>query len=42
MANAFLVHLVGEDVAKVVRGIIELYARGEDDDEFAAVYGLLD
>ncbi|EJD03102.1 uncharacterized protein FOMMEDRAFT_28685 [Fomitiporia mediterranea MF3/22] len=42
MANAFLVHLVGEDVAKTIRGVVELSARAEDEDEFASVYGLLD
>ncbi|EJD03101.1 class I glutamine amidotransferase-like protein [Fomitiporia mediterranea MF3/22] len=42
MANAFLVHLVGEDVAKTIRGIVELSARAEDEDEFAGVHGLLD
>lgn len=41
MANAFLVHLVGEDVAKVIRGIVELSVRASDDDEFAAYYGLV-
>lgn len=41
MANAFLVHLVGDDVAKVIRGIIELNAKEEGDDEFAEFYGLV-
>ena len=41
MANAFLVHLVGEDIAKVVRGFVELSARGPDEDEFAEFHGLL-
>ncbi|KAL5485107.1 hypothetical protein ACEPAI_7749 [Sanghuangporus weigelae] len=41
MANAFLAHLVGEDVVQIIRGIIELSGRASDDDEFAAVHGLL-
>ena len=35
MANAFLIHLVGEDVAIKIRGDVELNARGEGDDEYA-------
>ncbi|EJD03100.1 class I glutamine amidotransferase-like protein [Fomitiporia mediterranea MF3/22] len=42
MANAFLVHLVGKDVAERIRGIVELSAKAQDEDEFAGVYGLLD
>ncbi|KAL5523879.1 hypothetical protein ACEPAG_8052 [Sanghuangporus baumii] len=41
MASAFLVHLVGEDVVQIIRDIIELSGRASDDDEFAAVHGLL-
>jgi len=41
MANAFLVHLVGDEVARVIRGIVELSAKGEGDDEFAEFYGLV-
>lgn len=41
MANAFLIHLVGEEVARTIRGVIELSARNQDDDEFAAFYGLV-
>lgn len=41
MANAFLVHLVGDEVAKVIRGIIEMSAKDEGDDQFAEFYGLV-
>jgi hypothetical protein len=41
MANAFLTHLVGEDAMKFIRSVVELSARGEGDDEFAAVHGLV-
>ena len=41
MANAFLVHLVGEEIARTIRGIVELSARERDDDEFAEFYGLV-
>ena len=41
MANAFIEYLVGEDIAKSIRGIIELKATEQDDDEFAAFYGLV-
>lgn len=41
MAYAFLVHLVGKEYAEFNRGILELSAREEGDDEFAAVYGLV-
>lgn len=40
MANAFLVHLVGADVARSIRTIVELSAKEQDDDEFAEYYGL--
>ncbi|KIJ52507.1 hypothetical protein M422DRAFT_58665 [Sphaerobolus stellatus SS14] len=40
MANAFVQHLVGEEIAKSIRGIIELNAKDQDEDEFAAFYGL--
>lgn len=39
-ANAFLQHLVGEKIAKQIRGFIELSVRKEGDDEFAEFYGL--
>jgi hypothetical protein len=41
MANAFLTHLVEDDATKIIRSFVELSARSEDDDEFAAVYGLI-
>jgi hypothetical protein len=40
MTNAFLTHLVGGEVTKIIRGIIELSEREQYDDEFAAVHGL--
>jgi hypothetical protein len=41
MGFAFLRHLVGDEVAEVVRGIVELVAREQDDDEFAAIHKLV-
>ena len=41
MTNAFLTHLVGEEVTKKIRGIIELSEREQYDDEFAAIHGLV-
>jgi len=41
MAGAFLEHLVGEEVTSKIRGIAELSVRKEDDDEFAAEFGLI-
>ncbi|THH02073.1 hypothetical protein EW026_g731 [Hermanssonia centrifuga] len=41
MAYAFLVQLVGQDLANFVRGIVELSIHKEDDDEFAEFYGLV-
>ena len=41
MANAFLVHLVGEETARTIRGIVEASAREAGDDEFAEFYGLV-
>lgn len=38
MANAFLTHLVGEDTATLIRNVIELSVREQDDDEFAAIH----
>ena len=40
MAYSFLVHLVGEDVARTIRNIIEFTPKSEGDDEFSEVYGL--
>lgn len=41
MANAFLEYLLGKEVTKVIRGVIELSAKEEDEDEFAAYYNLV-
>jgi hypothetical protein len=41
MGFAFLRHLVGDEVAEVVRGIVEIGVRGQDDDEFAAFHKLV-
>lgn len=40
MANAWLEHLVGPELAERIRGVVELSAGREDDDEWAAYYGL--
>ena len=41
MGYAFMQHLVGHEVAEKVRGIVELSAHTQDDDEFAEFYGLV-
>lgn len=41
MANAFLVHLIGDEIPKEIRGVVELTAKEQGDDEFAAYYGLV-
>ncbi|KAI0072435.1 class I glutamine amidotransferase-like protein [Panus rudis PR-1116 ss-1] len=41
MASAFLDELVGQDIAQDIRGIVEVSARDQGDDEFADFYGLL-
>lgn len=41
MGYAFLVHLVGEDVANRIRGVAEVGIRQQGDDEFAEIYGLV-
>ena len=41
MANAFLEHLLGEEITKKIRGVVEMAARKEGDDEFAEYYGLV-
>ncbi|KAF7425988.1 hypothetical protein PC9H_008350 [Pleurotus ostreatus] len=41
MANAFLEYLVGKEAALRIRGIVELSAKEEGDDEFAEYYHLL-
>ncbi|KAL1679430.1 class I glutamine amidotransferase-like protein [Schizophyllum commune] len=40
MANAFAKHLAGPDVAHIIANVIEMRARGADEDEFAEVHGL--
>ena len=41
MGYAFLEMLVGSAAAATVRGIVELGIKKEDEDEFAAVHGLV-
>ncbi|KAJ6577797.1 class I glutamine amidotransferase-like protein [Mycena capillaripes] len=41
MANAWLEHIAGKELAAKLRGVIELSARGEGDDEFAEMFGLV-
>ena len=40
MANAFAKHLAGPEVAHIIANVIEMRARGADEDEFAEVHGL--
>lgn len=41
MGYAFLVHLVGAELANTIRGIVELGIHNESDDEFAEFYKLV-
>ncbi|KAL0960244.1 hypothetical protein HGRIS_011876 [Hohenbuehelia grisea] len=41
MASAFLDFLVGKEQATIIRGIVELSAKAQDDDEFAEYWGLV-
>ena len=41
MAGAFLEHLVGNEVATAIRGVVEASTRKDDEDEWAAYYGLV-
>ena len=41
MASAFLEHLVGTEVATAIRGVVEASVKRDDEDEFAAFYGLV-
>ena len=41
MANAFLVHIVGDEVSREIRNVVEHSAKTEEEDEFAEVYGLV-
>jgi len=40
MASGFVEHLVGEDVARFIRGRVEVSVHSADDDEFAVFNGL--
>ena len=41
MAYAFLVLLAGKEYAELNRAVMEFGVRDEEDDEFAAVHGLV-
>ena len=41
MANAFVAQLAGEPTAQMIQAMLEMRAKGQDDDEFAAVHGLV-
>ncbi|KAF7973439.1 hypothetical protein HWV62_15132 [Athelia sp. TMB] len=41
MANAFLRHLIGREHAELIKNIVELSVKEEDEDEFAEHYGLV-
>ncbi|KAJ8515477.1 hypothetical protein ONZ45_g7088 [Pleurotus djamor] len=41
MASAFLDYLVGKETGDFIRGVVELRAKDDGDDEFAEYYGLL-
>ncbi|EIN06460.1 class I glutamine amidotransferase-like protein [Punctularia strigosozonata HHB-11173 SS5] len=41
MANAFLQHLIGDEYAEKIRGVVELSAKTADDDPWAAYYDLV-
>ncbi|KAF4581478.1 hypothetical protein EYR40_009764 [Pleurotus pulmonarius] len=40
MTSAFLDYLIGKELSTSLRGIIELTAKGESEDDFAVYYGL--
>ena len=40
MGHGFLKHLVGDDVANAIRGIVEVSVHTRDDDPFAEFYHL--
>jgi hypothetical protein len=42
MGNAFVAHLAGEENAKFMRDLIELRTSDQHEDEFAALYGLVE
>ncbi len=41
MASAFLDYLIGKEATGFLRGNIDLTAKGESKDNFAAYYGLV-
>lgn len=41
MTAAFVEHLSGKEVSEFIRARIELSCRDQDNDEFAAVHGLV-
>lgn len=41
MASAFVTQIADEATAQTIQNIIEMRAKGQDDDEFAAVFGLV-
>ncbi|KAI5895419.1 class I glutamine amidotransferase-like protein [Schizophyllum commune H4-8] len=41
MASAFVTQIADEATAQTIQNVIEMRAKGQDDDEFAAVFGLL-
>jgi hypothetical protein len=41
MGNAWLEHIAGKEVAAKARSVVELSAKGQEDDEFAEVFGLV-
>lgn len=41
MAYAYMQQLVGHEISNAIRGVVELVAHEEGDDEFAEFYGLV-
>lgn len=41
MALAFIEHLVGEKIARFIRGPLEVHVGKQDEDEYAEFYGLV-
>ncbi|KAF8958283.1 transcriptional regulator [Flammula alnicola] len=41
MAIAFVAHLAGDKVARLIRGQVEVFEHGQDDDPFAEFHGLV-
>ena len=42
MGNTFLRHLIGKPAAEIIRHVVELNYRAEEDAEFAEYYGLFE